>query len=185
MAKNHRTFRWAHEQRSSSLMVECHATTMGSERQKVRGILRCQVAPDCPVCHRTIRCTTRIGEFNGQLLQTPTIGWRGTHRTMNSGVSGAYRTVQCAHRQRIHPTTRMLVGAINTSQPPPFKASKLSTLYTQYKSKEDTPKTHSKPSILSKCHNQVKWSKVFSDLREGDLCFNCCSCCLVAFCISL
>jgi hypothetical protein len=40
------------------------------------------------------------------------------------------------------------------------------------KSKEYTPKTHSKPSIISKWHNQVKWSKVFSDLTEGDLCFN-------------
>jgi hypothetical protein len=29
---------------------------------------------DCPICHRTIQCTTRAGEFNGQLLQTPTVG---------------------------------------------------------------------------------------------------------------
>jgi hypothetical protein len=148
------------------------------KRQKVRDRLWCQVAPDCPVCHRTDWCTTSIDDFNGQWLQTPTVDWRGTHRTMNSAKSGVHRTVRCARRQTEQPTARIVVGAINTPQPPPFKSSKL---YTQYKSKEYTSKTHSKPSILSKYHNQVKWSKVFSDLIEGDLCFNCCSCCLVAF----
>jgi hypothetical protein len=48
------------------------------------------------------------------------------------------------------------VGAINTPQPPPFKPSKLLTLLIQYKSKEYTPKTQSKHSILSKFQNQVK-----------------------------
>jgi hypothetical protein len=96
-----------------------------------------------------------------------------------------HRTIQCARQQRIQPTTRIVVGAINTLQPPSFKSSKFPTLNIQYKSKEHTPKTHSEPSILSKGHNQVKWSKVFSDLREGDLCFLCYSCCLVAFFISL
>jgi hypothetical protein len=50
----------------------------------------------------------------------------------------------------------LVVGGINTPQPPPFKSSKLSTLNIQYNSKEYTPNTHSKPPILSKHHNQVK-----------------------------
>jgi hypothetical protein len=37
-------------------------------------------------------------------------------------------------------TARIVVGAINTSQPPPFKPSKLLTLLIPYKSKEYTPK---------------------------------------------
>jgi hypothetical protein len=39
--------------------------------------------------HRTVRCSKRTDDFNGQPLKTPTIGWRDTHRTMNSRVSGA------------------------------------------------------------------------------------------------
>jgi hypothetical protein len=46
-----------------------------------------------------------------------------------------------------------VVGDINTPQPPPFNASKLSTLHTQYKIKGFIPKTHSKLPILSKSHN--------------------------------
>jgi hypothetical protein len=85
--------------------------------------------------HRTVRCTTRIGKFNGQLLQTPTVGWCGVHRTVNSAVSDAHRTVRCARWQRTQPTTRMLVGAINIPQPQPFKSSNLSlsTLNTRAK----------------------------------------------------
>jgi hypothetical protein len=55
------------------------------------------------------------------------------------------------------------------------------TLNVQYKSREYNPKTHSKSTTLSKYHSQVNWWKVFNDLREGDLCFICCPCCLVAF----
>jgi hypothetical protein len=41
-------------------------------------------------------------------------------------------------------------------EPPPFKPSKHLGLFIQYKSKEYTPKTQSKPSILSRFQNQVK-----------------------------
>jgi hypothetical protein len=44
---------------------------------------------ECPLHHRIVRCTQRTDDFNGQQLQTPTVGWRGTHRTVNSGVSVA------------------------------------------------------------------------------------------------
>jgi hypothetical protein len=40
-------------------------------------------------------------------------------------------------------TARIVVGAINTSQPPPFKPSKPPTLHIQYKSKDK----HSKETI--------------------------------------
>jgi hypothetical protein len=76
------------KQRSTSPMVNCGRQHRSLKRQKVRDSLRCQVAPDCLVCHWTVRCTTRTDDFNGQQLQTPTVGWRGTHRTMNSAMYG-------------------------------------------------------------------------------------------------
>lgn len=51
--------------------------------------LQSQNAPDCLVCHRTVRCRKKTEDFNDQQLQTPTVGWHGTHRTVNSAVSGA------------------------------------------------------------------------------------------------
>jgi hypothetical protein len=61
--------------------------------------------------HQTVRCGKRIKEFNGQPLQTPTVGCRGTHRTVNSVMSGA--PPDCP----VCPSTTMtviVVGAINT-----------------------------------------------------------------------
>jgi hypothetical protein len=62
--------------------------------------LRSQNAPDCPVCHRTVRCCKRTRDFNGQLLQTPTVYWRGRHRTVNSVMSGAPPDCLVYHRQQ-------------------------------------------------------------------------------------
>jgi hypothetical protein len=75
-------------------------------------------------------------------------------------------------------TTRIVNWAINTPQPPPFKPSKFSELQIQYKSKILHSKTQSKDQILSKPQNQLN---CLSDLREGVLCFFCCSCCLDCF----
>jgi hypothetical protein len=76
-----------------------------------------------------------------------------------------HRTAWCTHRQQSQPTARKWLEAINTPQPPPFKSSKLLTLLIQYKSKEYTPKTQSRHSILSKLQNQIKclvtWERVF------------------------
>jgi hypothetical protein len=164
--------------------VDCDWLHHSVKRQKSEDILRRQVAPGCLVCHQTIQCTKRTDNFNGQQLQTPTVGWCGMRRTVNSSVPRVHRTVRCAHRQRTQPTARMLVGAINTlqrsnhhhSSHPSFPLSTLNT-----RAKEYLPKTDSKLPILSKSHNQAKWLMVFSDLREWDLCSICCSCCLVAF----
>jgi hypothetical protein len=61
--------------------------------------------------HRTVRCRKRRKVFNAQSLQTPMVGWHGTHRTMNNVVSGA--PLDCP----VCPSTttaRIVVGAINT-----------------------------------------------------------------------
>jgi hypothetical protein len=67
--------------------------------------------------HRTVRCTpdsqTTVGS-NARLLQTPTVSWRGKHRTVNRALYGAHQTVQCARRQKataFYPMSRNGVGA--------------------------------------------------------------------------
>jgi hypothetical protein len=52
--------------------------------------LQRQDAPDYPMCHQTVRCSKKTNDFNGQPLQTPTIGWCSTHQTVNNGVSGVH-----------------------------------------------------------------------------------------------
>jgi hypothetical protein len=74
----------------------------------------------------TVWCTTGLSggptsqSSNGR---TPTVGWRGW-RTGQCPV--AHRIVRCVLRQQPSPTTTLVVGAINTPQPPHFKASKFS-----------------------------------------------------------
>jgi hypothetical protein len=67
------------------------------------------------------------------------------HVRCTTGLSGAPSTT----------TTRIVVGAINTPQPPPFKSSKFYELNIQYKSKRLHSKTQPIDQILSKHPNQL------------------------------
>jgi hypothetical protein len=102
--------------------------------------------------HQTVRCATGADRSNGRLLQTPTIEWRGRHRTMNNVVSAAQRTVWCARRQKaatFYPTSIIVVGAINTPQPPPFSTPKHSIHPHSIQEQGTHSKTHSKRPISS------------------------------------
>ena len=87
-----------------------------SRRQKAHRT----VNSDCPVHHQTIRWSQL-----SELQRSNPNGWV-TWLT--------HRTVRCAHRQTSSPTAILVVGAINTPQPPHFKASKFFRLHIQYKS---------------------------------------------------
>jgi hypothetical protein len=58
----------------------------------------------------------------------------------------AHRTVRCAHRQQPSPTAVLVVGAINTPQPPLFKESMFLAICIQYKSSRLYSKTQNKRS---------------------------------------
>jgi hypothetical protein len=139
------------EQQSDEPTVDCKRWTVCSKKSE----REVRTHRTCLVCHRTVRCSKKTKDFNGQPLQTPTVCWRGRHRTVNSAMSGVPSTT----------TARIVVGAINTPQPPPFKSSKFSELNIQYKSKRLHSKTQSIGQILSKPPNQlnclVTWERVF------------------------
>ena len=70
------------------------------------------------------------------LSEAPTVG------TQRPGdVASAPDGVRCAHRQTASPTTILVVGAINTPQPPHFNASKFFSHQTSYKSSRLHSKT--------------------------------------------
>jgi hypothetical protein len=61
------------EQRSNASTVDCvnsknvHNAEVRSQSYDIR------THRTCPVCHRTIRCSKRTKDFNGQPLETPTV----------------------------------------------------------------------------------------------------------------
>jgi hypothetical protein len=61
--------------------------------------------------HQTVRCRKKTEDFNGQQLQTPTVGWRSTHWTVNNVVSGGPPDYPVCPSTA---TTGIVVGAINT-----------------------------------------------------------------------
>jgi hypothetical protein len=79
----------------------------------------------------------------------------------------AHRTVRCTLRQQSFPTDILVVGAINTPQPPLFKAPKHSLLLIQYKSNTQHSKTQIKASDRIKVHNSTL---VFRTCEKIDLC---------------
>jgi hypothetical protein len=84
------------------------------------------VAPVCPVGHRTAGTgqTATVGS-NGRLLQAPTVGWRGVHRTLQSGCPVVHQTVLCTRRQKAAafcPTASLEIGGYKYHPNRPFSS---------------------------------------------------------------
>jgi hypothetical protein len=121
---------------------QCTVHKSGCE---VRTHRTCPVPPDCPVqledkgLQRSIAPNPN-GKLTWHASDTEQCPVRCTTR-----LSGAPSTA----------TTIIVVRAINTPQPPPFKSSKFSELNIRYKSKILHSKTQSIDQILSKPPNQL------------------------------
>jgi hypothetical protein len=76
-------------------------------------------SPDCPVCHRTVRCTngaTTICTQRSTLQSEQCKSDVRADRQRGTRLSGgAPNTVRCAHRQQTSPTATILLVAINTT----------------------------------------------------------------------
>jgi hypothetical protein len=80
-----------------TLMSGVHRTVApDSLRREATDRRSLAIAPDCPVCHGQ---TATVGS-NGRLLQAPTVGWHGVHRTLHSRCPVVHRTVRCTRRQK-------------------------------------------------------------------------------------
>jgi hypothetical protein len=102
-----------------------------------------------------------VRSSNGRTL---TVGWRVW---CTGQCPLAHRTVWCAIRQQPSPMGILMVGAINTPQPPLFKASKHSLLLIQYKSNTQHSMTQIKSTNQIKVHNSTL---VFRTCEKIDLC---------------
>jgi hypothetical protein len=92
--------------------VKVNSARLRTQQSKQRQKAHQTVNSDCPVHHRIVRWPTcqKLQRSNPNGLVT----WL------------AHQTVQCAIRQQPPPTVLLVVGAINTPQPPHFNASKFS-----------------------------------------------------------
>jgi hypothetical protein len=114
----------------------------------------------CPVHHRSVRWPTCQ-----KLQRSNPYGWVTwlAHRT----VSGGAPVCPVCPSTAKFPNDILVVGAINTPQPPLFKASKHSLLLIQYKNNTQHSKTQIKASDQIKVHNSTL---VFRTCEKIDLC---------------
>jgi hypothetical protein len=125
------------------------------------------VPPDCPVPleDKGLQRSTAPNPNSQLMWHTPDN--EQCHVRCTTGLSGLSSTT----------TTRIVVGAINTpnhhhSSHPSFQPFTFNTRAKAY-TPRNTQKIKSSPSLKS--------TQLLSDLREGVLCFFCCSCCLDCF----
>jgi hypothetical protein len=133
--------------------------------------LRAQIQSRRQMAHRTVNRSCLVHHW--------TVRWPTCQKLQRSNPNGwlmwlAHRTVfggtpDCpvCHTIAAFPTTILVVGAINTPQPPLFKASKHSLLLIQYKSNTQHSKTQIKATDWIKVHNSTL---VFRTCEKIDLC---------------
>jgi hypothetical protein len=136
--------------------------------------LHAQKSEQAKMAHRTVNRTC--------LVHHRTVRWPHLSELQRSNPNGwvtwlAHRTVRCAIRQTASPTATLVVGAINTPQPPHFKASKFQPFAFNTRAIDFIPrhKQEIKSSPKSKVHsNQIV-------TRESDICVYLSSCAWIAF----
>jgi hypothetical protein len=82
------------------------------------------------------------------------VRWPSCQKLQRSEPNGlvtwlAHRTVRCAIRQKPSPMVNLVVGAINTPQPPHFNASKFSAFKPHTRALDFTPRHKQRDQILS------------------------------------
>jgi hypothetical protein len=96
--------------------------------------------------HRTVNRTC--------LVHHRTVRWPSCQKLQRSEPNGlvtwlAHQTVRCAIRQKPSPTVLLVVGAINTPQPPHLNASKFSAFKPHTRALDFTPRHKQRDQILS------------------------------------
>jgi hypothetical protein len=136
------------EHRLQAPMVVCNAT-VNSEQCR----LRAQIQSRRQMAHRTLNRTCPVHHR--------TVRWPRCQKLQRSEPNGlvtwlAHRTVRCAIRQKPSPTVILVVGAINTPQPPHFNESKFSAIKPHTRALDFIPRHKQRDQILSQVRNHSK-----------------------------
>jgi hypothetical protein len=132
------------EQWSSAPTVACNATVNSEQcncarrSQSMRQKAHRTVNRTCPVHHRTVRWP-RCQKLQ-RLEPNGLVTWLA-HRTVS--------VVRCAIRQKPSPMVLLVVGAINTPQPPHFNASKFSAIKPHTRALDFIQRHKQRDQILS------------------------------------
>jgi hypothetical protein len=115
--------------------VKRYSARLRAQSQSRRQKAHRTVNSDCPVHHRTV-------------------WWPSCQKLQRSETNGlvtwlAHWTVRCAIRQKPSPTVILVVGAINTPQPPHFNASKFSAIKPHTRAIDFIPRHKQRDQILS------------------------------------
>jgi hypothetical protein len=115
----------------------------GRLQRAVNALQYAQKSEQSQKAHRTLYRTCPVHHW--------TVRWPRCQKLQRSESNGrvtwlAHRTVQCAMRQKPPPTAPLVVGAINTPQPPTIHCIQVFSLHTSYKSYSIQYKTQSKRS---------------------------------------
>jgi hypothetical protein len=106
--------------------------------------------PDCPVAP-LVRAPTVKPQQLGDVVGAPDgVRWR------TGRCQVAHRTVRCALRQQPRPMATLVVGAINTPQPPHFNAAKFSAIKPHTRAIDFIPRHKQRDQILSQARNHSK-----------------------------
>jgi hypothetical protein len=119
-----------------------YSARLRAQSQSRRQMVHRTVNSACPMHHRTVRWPTC------QKLQWSNPNGRVTWL--------AHRTVRCPIRQQPSPTAILVVGAINTPQPPHFNASKFSAIKPHTRAIYFIPRHNQRDQILSQVRNHSK-----------------------------
>jgi hypothetical protein len=139
------------EQWSSAPTVACNATVNSEQcncarrSQSMRQKAHRTVNRTCPVHHRTVRWP-RCQKLQ-RLEPNGLVTWLA-HRTVS--------VVRCAIRQKPSPMVLLVVGAINTPQPPHFNASKFSAIKPHTRALDFIQRHNQRDQILSQVWNHFK-----------------------------
>jgi hypothetical protein len=120
------------EQRLQAPTVVCNAIVNNEQCR-----LRAQSQSRHQMAHRTMNMTCPVHHH--------TVWWPHLSELQRSKPNSlvtwlAHRTVRCAIRPQPSPTVTLVVGAVNTPQPPHFNASKFSDIKPHTRALDFTPR---------------------------------------------
>jgi hypothetical protein len=115
--------------------------------------LRAQKSEQAQKAHRTVNSDCLVHHW--------TVQWPTCQKLQRSNPNGwvtwlVHQTVRCAIRQKPSPTAILVVGAINTPQPPLFNASKFSVIKPHTRALDFIQRHKQRDQIISQVRNQSK-----------------------------